>query len=737
MSRREARLRRAGLAASAALGATALLAASANADTYEVQTTGDGAAAACTPVSATTNSCQNLRDAIGDANTRLGADTVTFKSGLSGTISINTPLTPGNGASGNDLVIEGPGASALTISGEQGAPGPAGNSQLFSVAASSGAVTLSGLTLADGYVAGSGGAIFAGADTTVTLADAVLSGNTATGSGGGVYSQSNVVLEGTEVKSGSANGYGGAVALVAADDGNHVTLTNSRITGNKASGGGGVSVLTATFSGFPKYDTSLTVTGSTLSGNTATTQDGGAVLVEGKYSDVTATSSTISGNHAPAGSGGGISKSSKYGPISFTASTITGNTAQNSGGGIFASGKYGALNLSASTVSANSAGTGGGIALRPSGTGPGAGGGQSTIDHSTVTGNTASGDAGGMSIGVATEDDVEVTHSTISQNTSGASGGGIAFSGQIGGGFMLVDSTISGNAAATGGGVAFPYATGAQLADGASAAFDNSTIARNSASGTGGGIYLASYPGTGGSQSATIPLTSTVVGDNTAAGQPQDLDRADTSPSGGFDAAFSLVEAPGDATVTQNPPGSTILGKDPQLGGLVANGGPTKTLLQATTSPLVDAGDSPPTLTTDQRDEPRRTQNPDVPNAGDGTDIGAVELPAPGPTPPPDPPDTTPPVTRVTKKPKARITTRRRGARVAVRFTSNEAGSTFQCKVDRGAYRVCRSPLRFLAAGARRKGKAHTVLIRATDTAGNTGNPAKVKFKVVRKGRRK
>lgn len=735
--KRQERLRRAGLTATVALGAGAALAATAQADTYEVQTTADGYIA-CSAVTPTTNSCQTLRGAIADANARAGADTITFKSGLSGTISVNTPFTAGDGTTGNDLEIDGPGAGTITISGAQGAPGPAGNSQLFSVPASSAPVTIASLTLADGYVNGSGGAISGGANTTVTVRDAILTGNTATGSGGAIYTRSNVDLEGSEIKSGSAGADGGAIALVAKHDGDHVHLTNSRITGNQANGGGGISIASALVFGVPKYDTSLSMTGSTLSGNTATSADGGAVFVTGWYTQVTATASTFSGNHAQTGSGGAISKSAVFGSLSLTGSTISGNTADGAGGGIQSVGKYGALNLTSSTVSANSAGTGGGISLSPSGNGPGAGGGQSTIDHSTITGNNAASDAGGLSIGLAPYDDVEVTHSTISQNTAGGYGGGIDFPGEIAGDFALVDSTISGNSAGTGGGVSFSYAAGPQLPPGTSATFDNSTIAANTASAKGGGFYLSSYPGTSAPESATISLTSTIVGDNTAAGAPQDLDRGDSSVSGGFDAAFSLVEAPGDATVTQDPAGSSVVGKDPQLGALAANGGPTKTQLPASTSPVIDAGDSPPTLVTDQRDEPRRTQNPGVPNASDGTDIGAVELPAPGPTPlPPDPPDTTPPVTSITKKPKPRITTRKRGVRVTVRFTSNEAGSTFQCKVDKRAYRVCRSPLKFLAAGARKKGKAHTVLVRATDTAGNTGQPVKVKFRIVRKGRRK
>ncbi|HTR79285.1 MAG TPA: choice-of-anchor Q domain-containing protein, partial [Gemmatimonadaceae bacterium] len=71
-------------------------------------------------------------------------------------------------------------------------------------------------------------------------------------------------------------------------------------------------------------------------------------------------------------------------------------------------------------------------------------------------------------------------------------------------------------------------------------------------------------------------------------------------------------------------------GANPQLGALADNGGPTSTLLPATTSPLVDAiptascsADGASTISplTDQRSLPRPAMA--------GCDIGSVELQAP------------------------------------------------------------------------------------------------------------
>jgi hypothetical protein len=82
---------------------------------------------------------------------------------------------------------------------------------------------------------------------------------------------------------------------------------------------------------------------------------------------------------------------------------------------------------------------------------------------------------------------------------------------------------------------------------------------------------------------------------------------------------------------------------DPQLGLLQDNGGPTTTHAPAQTSPAVDHGTSGG-LTTDQRGLPRPSDFAGIANAGDGSDIGAVELEAP---PAGEPPPTTPPALEV------------------------------------------------------------------------------------------
>ena len=83
--------------------------------------------------------------------------------------------------------------------------------------------------------------------------------------------------------------------------------------------------------------------------------------------------------------------------------------------------------------------------------------------------------------------------------------------------------------------------------------------------------------------------------------------------------------------------------------------------------------------------------------------------------------DTAAPETRITRKPPKRFFKER----VKFKFAATEAGSHFQCKLDRRAWRSCGSTFR---VGVQR-GK-HTLLVRAIDSAGNIDrSPARYKFK--------
>jgi plastocyanin len=85
--------------------------------------------------------------------------------------------------------------------------------------------------------------------------------------------------------------------------------------------------------------------------------------------------------------------------------------------------------------------------------------------------------------------------------------------------------------------------------------------------------------------------------------------------------------------------------------------------------------------------------------------------PAAPPLAPPPPADTTAPNTRIAAGPSG--TTRSRQA--AFRFAASEAGSTFECKLDAGRWRSCRSPTTY----RRLRIGTHTFQVRARDRSGN------------------
>lgn len=323
----------------------------------------------------------SLRDAIEQANAAAGADVITFQAGLTGTIT----LTSGQLEILDSVDIQGPGAAALTVSGNNA-------SRVFYVYRGDALldVTISGLTVTGGTADEGGGIInwsenltldqvvvtgntatnqggglqvFAGSNTpplpfSVTIRDSVLSGNTAGGGGGiGLYLDSlegraTVLIQGSVISDNdasgveSANGGGIFIPKLQGD----VTIERSTISGNDAEGnGGGIA------GGFFYAGSSLTVRETTISGNTAV--DGGGIDVESLYGFLFLENSTLSGNQAvgdPASAGGGLFLGYLYGEagVVIRHTTIAGNSAVR-GGGLFA--EDGFLNLDHALVGDNAA----------------------------------------------------------------------------------------------------------------------------------------------------------------------------------------------------------------------------------------------------------------------------------------------------------------------------------------------------------------------------------------------
>jgi predicted outer membrane repeat protein len=423
------RRRRAGLAVTAAIGAAALFAPAANAaTTFEVNTSADAAADGCTT---DPDGC-TLRDAVSDANSTAGDDTITFAGSLTGqTITLTEGQITIN-PSGGALDIQGPGASNLTVAGDE--------DRIFSVSNDPNPVQISGLTLTGGDVSGDGGAITAASVTDVRVINSVLTGNTSSGQGGAIYSEGLLTVDGSRIEQNTASQAGGGI-----------------------------------FAYGP-----LTMRSSTVSGNDGG-QDGGGIASIGKYAQMQVSDSTISGNSAERGGGIGVAQLYKYEnsvnthvkhavKSEISGTTISGNKADYAGGGIDV-GYLGAgdhFTVTHSTISGNDG----------------------------AAGDEDSGFGGGIHFGSSYTDDAgsidgefRAINSTISGNTADA-GGGVS----VGGGLQERVASVAELGQAQNGAVDQPDDVG--TIDEGSVEFENSTIDSNNGTQNGGGVYLSQYDGT-------------------------------------------------------------------------------------------------------------------------------------------------------------------------------------------------------------------------------------------------
>lgn len=422
------------------------------------------------------------------------------------------------------------------------------------------------------------------------------------------------------------------------------------------------------FSVLRVFGATATVSGITVRGGSAVT---GAGILNGS-GDLTLVRVVVTGNEALAESGG-----------------LAG------GGGIFSNGS---LTVRESSISGN-----GSVAR----------GGEE---------NTA---AGG---GIESEGSLFVERSTISGNVVQALGGGGAKAEAVGGGLALVsgfafveESTISGNTVTATEGNEFNIALGGGIW-GSGLSVIGSTIAGNAVGIDNPSALFRKVAGDNLAISSTSPLRNSIVADPQGEGE----NCADPALSAGF----NLDED-----------GSCEFGKATDLIGVIAgleplanNGGATPTHALRENSPAIDRGDSFGS-DSDQRGLPRPSDFATISNTegGDGSDIGAFELQAPAPAPAPGvlidlrPTDSTPPNTRIVIGP-PRSTFKRLAK---FRFASTEAQSTFQCKVDKKKWRVCRNPFKRKVSA----GRKHVFKVRAIDRFGNVDpTPARFGWRVKKIG---
>jgi hypothetical protein len=274
----------------------------------------------------------SLRDAI--ASTPAGG-TVDFQPGFQGTIT----LTTGELQIAQNLTITGPGAGALTVSGNN-------VNRVFDVVGAF-TVNLSGLTVANG-LASMGGGLFVSSGGTFALTACTFTGNAA-GYGAGILNEGSLTVTGcTFTGNHAANSTvtqsnGGALAAV-----NGVTaVLNSNFGGNIADTDGG---------GLRNDGGQMTVSNCTFTGNHA--NYGGGVYNGGWLASggtLTMTGCTFVGNSV-AGGGGGFSND-RQGVATVVNSTFTGNSGRL-GGGVFNGSIGQSLTLANVTVSGNGPGSG-------------------------------------------------------------------------------------------------------------------------------------------------------------------------------------------------------------------------------------------------------------------------------------------------------------------------------------------------------------------------------------------
>ena len=324
----------------------------------------------------------SLRQAIEDANSTTGLDTIEFDEELSGQ---EISLTSGQLQITDDLTINGLGADELTISGNN-------DSRVFMLddrdESNQIEVVIDGLTITEGNAFDNGGGIFNRENLTVN--NTTISGNSAI-NGGGISNdyESTVVVTNSSITDNFADSDGAGIF----NDGGTVDISdNSNISSNTGNGDGG---------GIRSFFGVLSIDNSTIAGNSAYIGGG----IDSRYDSIlTINNSTISDNTA-IGDGGGINDS---GTLIISNSTFSGNSG-GSGGAIWNELEF---KLTNSTITGNSAQRGGGI-LNDYGTeSPG----MVEVTHSTISDNIASDEGGG---GIFNVNGTMELQNTLVANNSG------------------------------------------------------------------------------------------------------------------------------------------------------------------------------------------------------------------------------------------------------------------------------------------------------------------------------
>lgn len=505
----------------------------------------------------------SLRDAI--ANTPANG-IVTFQSGLSGTINLNLGL--GSLNINKSLTISGPGASAITVSGQN---------QLRVFTLTGGPVTISGLTISNGNNVGLGGAGISDTGLVVYPYSLTIQNCTLSNNSGGALAVDGISAVSLSVQNCTFTSNSNGPALGVADFGT-LSVQNCSFTNNS---GGAMSI--------GRINT-VTVANSTFTGNSVGGIGGNGGALFCSSGTVSVQSCTFSGNSAtgPDGNGGAIYSTAT---LALQDSTLNGNTASGGGGGVCAGGGQLTLSIQRCSITNNQGNSGGGIwATTQEGV---------TVNASTISGNTAKSFGGGLYLAGITP---TLTDCTIYNNRLTTPGGSGIFGGA--GIFFncvspstLVNCTITGNT-------------------------DNSTFG-------GGGLCTGGTPLFG---QSPVTLRNCIVAGNTtnsAGGQADIYGNIVTAVNNliGNGTGTNVTN-----NTNGNQVGTAGTPLNPKLGVFQNNGGPTKTLALLAGSPAIDAGDNASVANPPFSGPPFTDQRGMARIVNGQVDIGAYEVQPPGTT---------------------------------------------------------------------------------------------------------
>ncbi len=564
-----------------------------------------------------------LRQAVANANTHAGADTIAFSStvfapGTPHTITLTHGEITFTDTSGV-TTVNGPGSSVLVVSG-------GGASRVFRI--NSGvSVAISGLGVVDGEAGALvfGGNIYGGGIYNagiLTLTNSIVSNNTATASvgtfvnssGGGIYSPGSLILlddtiRDNAAKAGSAAGGAGAGNVNGGGlfAGGSLVISDSAITNNSALAGTSsedLGMAGGANGGGIYAGEGIRISNSIVSNNTAEAAGvfmadpsagggiyaaGSAIITQDTIDDNILVGGRSNSSSVPSAAGGGVDAG---GILMLQQSTISGNTVNSS---------YPEYGLYGGTSA------GGGVDANDGG----------TIVASTISNNSATGGQGYNN----------ALNSDLLQQGGKASGGGVSSVGTL----TITNSILYGNSAIGGVGGSDEHkhanAKGGNSFGGAIEAFElnllDSTVTGNSTIGGAGGVASpGSPPGNAGSASGggiaavLATFTNSIVSADKAGGVFSDFANTVNSIS-----ANNLIGI--GSGLTNGVNGNLVDINNPHLSPIGNNGGPIHTLVPLPGSPAIDAGNSsfiPSGITTDQRGLPRIV--------GKAVDIGATEFQA-------------------------------------------------------------------------------------------------------------